>query len=57
MTQRHVHSLAAELAALVPDLHDLIGSYVPRWFTKETDVRIARTLADVDSVLRSRTQQ
>ena len=57
MTQRHVHSLAAELTALVPDLHDLIGSYVPRWFTKETDVRIARTLADVDSVLRSRTQQ
>lgn len=57
MTQRHSHSFAAELAALVRDLHDLLGNYAPPWYTKETDVRITKTLADLDSVLRSRAQQ
>jgi hypothetical protein len=36
--------LAAELAELVRDLHELLESYAPTWYTEDLDTRVRKTL-------------
>jgi hypothetical protein len=36
---------AEELAELIRDLHELLGSYAPSWYTEDLDTRVFDTLA------------
>jgi len=37
--------VAEELAELIRDLHELLKSYAPSWFTEDLDTRVLDTLA------------
>ena len=37
--------VAEELAELIRDLHELLKSYAPSWYTEDLDNRIRNTLA------------
>ena len=41
-----------ELAELVRELHDLLRSYSPMWYTEDMDARVCATLARVEWALR-----
>jgi len=38
-----------ECAELIRDLHQLLQSYSPAWYTEEMDARMQSALADVDA--------
>ena len=42
-----------DLAEVVRSLHQLLESYGPIWYTRETDARLRNALAEADSALRS----
>jgi len=42
--------VVAELVALVRELHELLGSYAPVWYTRMLDDRMSEILAAADSV-------
>ena len=37
--------VAEELAELIRDLHELLESYAPSWYTQDLDTRVCDTLA------------
>ena len=37
--------VAEELAELIRDLHELLESYAPLWYTQDLDTRVCDTLA------------
>jgi hypothetical protein len=37
--------IAEELAELIRDLHELLESYAPSWYTEDLDTRVRDTLA------------
>jgi hypothetical protein len=37
-----------ETAELVRDLHELLESYAPMWFTEDINIRVSETLARLD---------
>jgi hypothetical protein len=37
--------VAEELAELTRDLHELLESYAPSWYTQDLDTRVCETLA------------
>lgn len=47
------NTLAADLADLVHDLHELLESYAPPWYTKKTDDRVSKMLVAADQALRA----
>lgn len=44
-------TLVADLAELVRDLHELLESYAPLWYTHKMDSRVSKTLAAADQAL------
>ena len=44
-------TVTTELAELVRELHGLMESYAPAWFTAQTDQRIRKLLRKSDAVL------
>jgi hypothetical protein len=42
--------VVAELVALVRELHELVGSYAPVWYTETMDDRMSRILAATNPV-------
>ena len=44
-------ALVADLAELVLDLHELLESYAPPWYTQKMDSRVSKTLAAADQAL------
>ena len=44
-------ALVAELAELVRDLHELLESYAPPWYTQKMDSRVSIALGAADHVL------
>lgn len=51
--QARLEPALKELAEVVHNLHQLVGSYGPTWYTSETDARIRNALSEADSALRS----
>jgi len=44
-------TVVKELAELVRDLHQLLGSYAPSWYTQKMEARISEELAAADWAL------
>lgn len=44
--------LVEELTALVRDLHQLLQSYAPQWYTEQMETRVSETLNRTECALR-----
>jgi hypothetical protein len=48
-TQMTANQVLEELVEVVRDLHELLGSYAPMWYTEEIDHRVSTILKNVSS--------
>jgi hypothetical protein len=44
-------SVLKEIAKVIADLHQLLQSYSPAWYTEEMDARMRKALAEANSAL------